>query len=107
MSDKIKNPNDIYSIEDWRIMGQPGYLFRKNLYYKTFIPYFDDQHPDHAHCEFCNNYFSLEKVSDNHYLHEGYYEPESKSWICETCFQDFKEIFQWTVIKDFTDESKK
>ncbi len=77
--------------DDWRIMGQPGYLFKRTLFHQTFVPNFDEQHLDHAHCEFCNDYFSLQ----GDYLKEGYYEKESKSWICETCFHDFKILFGW------------
>jgi hypothetical protein len=90
----INNANDIYKIDDWRIMGQPGYLFQKRLYKRSFIPNFDDKHPDHAHCEFCNDYFC---ANDKQYLHEGYYEPINHCWICETCYNDFKELFQWII----------
>ena len=88
------NSDDIYKIcDDWRIMGQPGYLFQKKIIFKKFIPYMDSEHPEHAHCEFCNDYFSQQ---DN-YLKEGFYEPYSKSWICEQCVNDFKQLFQWDV----------
>ncbi len=90
---KIEKAEDIYEMcDDWRIMGQPGYLFKKMLVHRRFEIQ-PGEKADHAHCEFCNDYFSL----NENYLHEGYYEPKSQTWICEECFQDFREMFQWEV----------
>lgn len=93
---KIECAKDIYGIDDWRIMGQPGYLYEKKIYFKYFVPYQDVEQPDHAHCEFCSDYFSQE----GNYLKSGYYEPSSKSWICEKCYNDFKDIFKWQLVED-------
>ena len=90
--EKFRKAEDIYEIDDWRIMGQPGYLFQKVLHQIKFFPYSDDEYADHSHCEFCSDYFHLEDG-----LKKGYYEPESKSWICEECFQDFKDMFGWKL----------
>ena len=48
---------------------------------------------DHDHCEFCWNKFSY--YADC--LHTGYSTEDRESWICEVCFEDFKERFQWRV----------
>ena len=32
-------------------------------------------------------------------LHEGYCTKDEKCWICEKCFNDFKEMFDWKVEK--------
>lgn len=49
---------------------------------------------DHDHCEFC-----MAKFSENpENLHEGYTTTDSYHWICEECYQDFKVVFQWTLV---------
>lgn len=30
-------------------------------------------------------------------LREGYSTPDGYHWICETCFRDFVELFEWKV----------
>ena len=47
---KFRKAEDIYEIDDWRIMGQPGYLFQKVLHQIKFFPYSDDEYADHSHC---------------------------------------------------------
>lgn len=86
--------------DDWRIMGQEGYLMKKSVRYIKYVPYGVQTH---RHCEFCFNKFS--DRSDD--LHKGYYEPTTNSWICEDCFQDFKDMFQWTVEEDVDDRDLK
>ena len=48
---------------------------------------------DHDHCEICWNTFSKHSCD----LQEGYYEPQSKSWICPNCYNAFAPLFGWTV----------
>ncbi len=87
--------------EDWRIMGQEGYLKKRTVFHKKFnvlttpIGY--------RQCEFCYSIFSDEPGKLKH----GYHEPISDSWICEDCFQDFKDMFQWTVEEDVDDRDLK
>lgn len=33
-------------------------------------------------------------------LHQGYATQDDYRWICESCFEDFKEMFEWTVIDE-------
>ena len=33
-------------------------------------------------------------------LHEGYTTTDDYHWICEPCFEDFREQFKWTVRDD-------
>lgn len=68
---------------------EKDYLHNKKLILRKFI----DDGCDHEHCELCWNKFS--NYSED--LHFGYFEPTSKSWICETCVNDFKELFRWTI----------
>ena len=66
----------------------------KNLYYKKYSKYSEKW--EHDHCEFCGLKFS-EKEGD---LHHGYCTEDEYYWICENCFEDFKEMFHWKVVED-------
>ena len=47
-------------------------------------------------CEFC-----WEKFSDfDGMLHEGYTTEDNYYWICPDCFNDYKIMFEWTVIEE-------
>lgn len=81
--------------DDWRLGPQMDYLFRAHLQKKRFQA---TPRNDHEHCEFCWAKFS--EYPDD--LHEGYFTIAGVNflqarWICETCFDDFKEMFEWTV----------
>lgn len=48
---------------------------------------------DHDHCAFC-----WAKFADyDDCLHEGYSTEKREDWICEACFTDFRDRFQWRV----------
>jgi len=79
---------------DWRLQGQEKYLKGVTLYLKKYIKYRDVW--DHDHCEFCWAKFSIEGHSGD--LDEGYATKDNYHWICERCFGDFKDIFQWKII---------
>jgi hypothetical protein len=38
-------------------------------------------------------------------LHEGYATQDDYFWICERCFQDFRDKFRWKVIADATHQT--
>ena len=52
----------------------------------------------HDHCEFCFATFMVEDHPD--VLHEGYATEDNYRWICETCFDDFKDRFEWMVVDE-------
>ncbi len=60
---------------------------------------------DHDHCEFCGSKFeetarAAERLpADPSILTEGYVtvDPEVDEWVCERCFEDFKDEFNWSV----------
>ena len=79
---------------DWRLQGQDKFLQGVTLIKKTYRPY--REKGDHDHCEFCGTQFS-ELPED---LHVGYVTSDSYHWICEPCFNDFREMFQWSVVAD-------
>jgi hypothetical protein len=51
---------------------------------------------DHDHCEFCWATFSQKGTDDPSILQEGY-ATEDDEWICDRCFADFRDEFNWTV----------
>jgi len=76
---------------DLRLANQEKYLMkarlRKLAYAAPSLTW------NHDHCEFCWATFS-EQGED---LHEGYCTLDAKNWICEQCYQDFKEMFGFRV----------
>ena len=75
---------------DWRFQGQDKYLMNVQL----MLSKFDNSVRDHDHCDFCSEKFS-EMDGD---LHEGYCTLDKYHWICEKCFNDFKDMFNWQVV---------
>lgn len=52
-----------------------------------------DDRNDHDHCAFCWDKFA--EADDC--LQEGYCTENYYYWICEVCFDELKERFQWRV----------
>ena len=65
------------------------------LYFIPFEPFSEQW--DHEHCAFCWAKFYLHEGS----LQEGYCtRPENSrdaDWICPECYEDFKEMFGWSL----------
>ena len=76
--------------KDWRNMGQFEYLANVPLQYLKYTKDIGD----HEHCEFCADKISFREND----LNCGYCTLNKYYWICENCFNDFKDIFNWTVI---------
>jgi hypothetical protein len=74
-------------INDWRLQGQEKYLKGETLFYRQYAD--RKTKTDHDHCEFCWAKFSDE--SDD--LKAGYTTEDDYRWICDKCFDDFKEMF--------------
>ena len=81
-------------MDDWRLRGQEKYLAKKEFVYKRYT----SNNPlwDYDHCEFCNERISLLPEDRNY----GYTTLDDYYWICEDCFNDFKDQFGWTVVND-------
>ena len=79
---------------DWRLQGQEKYLFGKTLVHKKYAVKMTTT--DHDHCEFCSDKFST-TISDC--LTEGYATIDDYHWICQNCFNDFKNDFEWTTLQ--------
>lgn len=77
--------------DDWRLKDQMTYLYGKKIKYAVFH---QKGRNDHEHCEFC-----WEKISElPKTQHAGYCTLDGQRWICEACFHDFKDMFQWIVV---------
>lgn len=75
---------------DWRLFNQKNYLQGKLLMKACFV---GTNQCDHVHCAFC-----WEKIGqDEKWLRFGYCTNDHRHWICEQCFQDFKDQFEWIV----------
>ncbi len=85
------------SPDDWRLAGQEKYLKGVNLVKRTYRRYPKDPTWDHDHCKFCHAKFMVENYPD--VLHEGYSTEDEYYWICENCFHDFKEYFEWKELE--------
>ena len=78
--------------DDWRRLGQEKYLMGVKLIFQNYFVYSSEW--DHDHCAFCGVKFSMNEGD----LHFGYSTTDSYHWICEKCFQDFKDEFNWEVL---------
>lgn len=81
--------------EDWFMWAyeQKDHLHNKKLIVKE-IPH---EKGWHDHCEVCWARFSRYNGFDD--LRAGYYEEESKGWICPKCYNAFANLFGWSIDK--------
>lgn len=88
---------------DWRLeagpaCGREAELKSIPLYYIPFEPLSDRW--DHEHCVFCWAKFFRHPEC----LQEGYCTRPQNSrdadWICPECYEDFEEMFGWTLLPD-------
>ena len=78
-------------MEDWRLNGQERYLFKVKLKKQKFK---SCGWHDHEHCDFCWDKFSESKDD----LNFGFCTEDEHHWVCETCYNDFKDLFQWEIL---------
>jgi hypothetical protein len=90
--------------DDWRLTNQENYLTGVTLQWSRWTQRRPDW--DHDHCEFCFAKFmeapepetlKLIEADDSEILQWGYTTSDRYRWICETCFQDFRDRFGWQV----------
>ena len=74
---------------DWRLTNQISYLKAKKLKYSSYEKH--SNNGGHDHCEFC-----FEKFHDK--FQYGYCTLDCYYWICENCFGDFCEMFNWRLV---------
>lgn len=78
---------------DWRLRGQEKYLKGVVLVRRKYHP--PSAQWDHDHCEFC--WAKFMEIQHPETLTEGYCTENSYRWICDNCFNDFKEQFGFAV----------
>ena len=86
--------------EDWRLSGREDelkkFLYGITLYRRKYKRYSETW--DHDHCEFCWEKFTQPDLIPEA-LHEGYATPDNYHWICESCFNDFRDKFAWILVE--------
>jgi hypothetical protein len=76
--------------DDWRLLGQEKYLFGAILSLKKYSD--RKTETDHDHCEFCGAKFS-DTIPGK--LTEGYTTQDDYWWLCNECFENFKDKFKF------------
>jgi len=77
--------------DDWRLQGQ-DWLREELLRFAAYVP--RRQGSEHDHCEFCWVPFKTGEIPGT--AREGYVTQDER-WICETCYEDFKLMFDWVL----------
>ena len=77
--------------DDWRLQGQE-WLREELLRFESYHP--PRKGFEHDHCEFCWTPFRT--VMQEGTRCEGF-RTEDHRWICESCYEDFKLIFDWRL----------
>ena len=80
----------------WRRQGQEKYLKGVTLVRRSYVRYAQNPDWDHDHCEFCYAKFMVEDHPG--VLHDGYATLDDYRWICDQCFEDFRDEFEWKVV---------
>ena len=78
--------------DDWRLQGQ-DWLREELLRFRAYVP--PKAGFEHDHCEFCWIPFKSQPAPEGA-AHEGFV-TEDKRWVCETCYEDFKLMFDWRL----------
>ena len=78
-------------MNDWRLTNQFEYLLKKRIKKVSFNEF---PQKDHEHCSFCWGKFG----HSSEFLQDGYCTEDEYHWICEKCFEDFKEQFKWSLV---------
>ena len=78
--------------KDWRLTNQADYLMNVSLHWAQYRRY--SERWGHDHCEFCWVPFKTRDVPGT--AKEGYVTQDWR-WICETCYEDFKLMFDWIL----------
>ena len=81
--------------DDWRLRGQEEYLFNKSFIHTKYIA---SKGYLHKHCEFCWHKFMENCDGVKNCSNEGYCTEDGLYWVCESCFNDFKDTLDFVLI---------
>jgi len=79
--------------EDWRLQEQERYLTGATLTRREWQQ--SRAEWDHDHCEFCWAKFGGSQIPNA--LRQGWTTSDGYLWICDQCFADFRERFNWQI----------
>lgn len=79
--------------DDWRLTNQERFLQGATLWRAQWTRPRPEW--DHDHCVFCWVTFAEEDCLGM--IRIGYTTPERYYWICDQCFEDFKDKFEWQI----------
>ena len=79
--------------DDWRLQNQREYLQGQILHWSIWTSPRPEW--DHDHCAFCWAKFMDQDSPD--VLHAGYTTADGYYWICQACFEDFRDRLQWKL----------
>lgn len=83
--------------EDWRLTGQEEYLDSAELISVSPKEYIDKKAGNdtlHEHCEFCMSTVCFNSNT------KWYTTKDHYRWICQDCYNDFKDRFCWKIINE-------
>lgn len=80
-------------LNDWRLNGQEEIVMNAELKKETF------NHNGHEHCIFCWHKFMKHSEYQKNCSNHGYCTIDEKYWICDNCYNDFKNLFKWKLVK--------
>ena len=81
--------------KDWRldIAEEPEFYAKYTWQFKRWTK--TRGHWDHDHCEFCG--IEISGIFGEDILNEGWANEDEYYWICDKCFNEFKDIYRWKI----------
>jgi len=84
--------------DDWRRTGQERFLGKRKFWHAKYERWSEAW--DHDHCLFCWETF---RADNGPWLNEGWATDRDECrgeryyWVCENCFQDFREELEFQI----------
>ena len=81
--------------DDWRLQGQEKYLQGARFVWRKWARPAHNPNWDHDHCSFCWKKFTASDSAGSQ--GEGYVTLDAHYWVCQECYDHFKDMFSWTI----------
>jgi len=82
---------------DWRLdIAEEPSFFAKFTWKNTKWTQTRDNW-NHDHCEFCGA--EISDLSGKDIFNNGWTTEDEYYWVCDKCFNDFKDLYQWNLSK--------